>query len=486
MSVVPVSAIWRGKWLIAASMLLSLAAAFAYLQTTEPVFEAEARLLVRQNGLKFDAESGFLKDRQFLATESEVLRSEPVIRRALQTFTPKLPEGYTDDPLKLVLDSLTVTPSPVADVLTVNFRSNAEDDAVEMIRAAIDTYQEMLHQSEGDVYVSTVNVLSNRERQLREELETLQTQYEELRKNSPLVGQAREALNLHTSQLSTLGDRLANARSRKFEIEKKFQSFVGFKNDPIRNPEATKLVVMREFGGDLSGRDSAAAPSDMHDIVSLSYTGFGDAALQNSAAAQMFRQQAESKLAQMHDVERQFWLAKAAEIRTSQTDAHPGHAKVEAELEHWDQLVKEQHEDWNDFLNEQVEALSTVLEQELETAERTENELADLYAKTQKEAKEMDSYLLREQLIQSNMSRLETVHETMLARLVDFELADQAVAGGRASVDVRVLEGPELTSRLVWPLPPFILAGSLLLGCMFPICLLATFGKPQQKQKSRD
>ena len=155
-------------------------------------------------------------------------------------------------------------------------------------------------------------------------------------------------------------------------------------------------------------------------------------------------------------------------------------------MKHWDQLVKEQHEDWNDFLYEQVEALSTVLQQELETAERTENELAKLYSKTQEEAKEMDSYLLREQLVQNNISRLETVHETMLARLVDFELADQAVAGGRASVDVRVLEGPELTSRLVWPLPPFVLAGSLLLGCIFPICLLATFGKPQAEQETKE
>jgi uncharacterized protein involved in exopolysaccharide biosynthesis len=473
---VSASAIWRGKWFIAVSMTAALAAAFGYLQVAAPVYEAEARLLLRQKGFQFDAENGFLKDRQFLATEAEILRSEPVLTRALQRVTPRLPDGYTKDALTLVLESLTVTPSPVADVLRVNYTSHVEQDAVEVIRAAIDSYQEILYETEGNVYGSTVNVLSDREQQLREQIAVLQQQYEELRESSPLVGQGREAMSLHARQLTTLGDRLATARGRKFEVEKKLESFVSFKDDLRTNPEAMKLVLLRELDGSTK-KSEPPEPTEMHNIVSLSYTGFGDAALQNSAAAQMFRQQAESKLAQMHDVERQYWLAKAAEIRTTQKSTHPNHTKVDEEMRHWEELVKEHHEGWDRFLTEQVEALSNVLEQELKTAKRTEQELESQYAEIQERAKKTDSYLLREQLVQRKIDRLETVHETMLVRLVDFELADQGVAKGRASVDVRVLEGPELTSRQVWPLPPFILAGSLLFGCMVPVALLATFGR---------
>ncbi len=483
--IVSASVIWRGKWFIFACMVASLGTAAAYLHHAKPVFEAEARLLVRQKGLQFDRESSFLKDRQFLATEAEILRSEAVLERALQLASPKLPDGYSGDPMTLVLDSLTVTPSPVADVLTVSYRSHSEQDTVAVLRAALDSYQEALHQSEGDDYVSTAKVLAQREQSLRDELKQLQNQYALLRAGSPLVGQGREALNLHTQQLSTLGDRLATARGRKFEIEKKLESFVGFKQ---KDPDVIQLVVLREIGVELPSEQavadgvvtaSHAELSDMHDVVSLSYTGFGDVALHNSAAAQMFRQQAESKLAQMHDVERQYWLAKAALIRLQQHATHPSYRTAESEVKHWEQLVSQHREDWHRFLQEQVDALHTVLQQELETAAKAESQLEKLYVETQEQAKELDLYLLEEQAIEADIARLESVHGTILARLVDFELADQSVAGGHASVEVRVLEGPELTNHIVWPMPPFVLAGSLLLGCMVPVALLAAFGRPE-------
>lgn len=466
-----VSMIWRGKWIILGCVTATMLAACVYLFAATPIYESEARLMVRQKGLQFETEKGFLKDRQFLATEAEVLRSEPNVRRALQSVHPVLPDTFDDDPMSYVLDSLTVTPSPVADVLTIRYRSVDQQDSIEMLRAMIDSYQEMVLQNEGDNYGSTIGVIAAREQQLREELARLQSEYEEIRRNSPLIGQGGETLNLQAKQLAALSERLGVAKGRRFDVEKKLESFAGFQNRSSKEPAATQFVLLRGLETGLPDAATVEA-SPMDDVVALSYTGFGDAALHNSAAAQMFRQQAESKLAQMHDVQRQFWLAEAAAIRTAVKPSHPGHNKVAEELEHWKKLVDHHEEHWAKFLDEQVHALTSVLEQELKTAIQTEHELEALYQETEQQVKQLDAHLLREQTVLRKIEQLETVHETMLARLVDFEMADQANQKGRMSVDVRVLAGPELSGERVWPLPPLVMAGAMLLGCLMALTLL--------------
>ncbi len=304
-----------------------------------------------------------------------------------------------------------------------------------------------------------------------------------------MIGQGGETLNLQARNLSALADRLAAAKGRRFDVEKKLQSFAGFQNRSTNDAAATQFVLLRglEAGRPNAPSQESVVPpsSDLDDVVALSYTGFGDAALHNSAAAQMFRQQAESKLAQMHDVQRQYWLAEAAAIRNAFKPTHPGHNKVAEEVEHWKKLVNHHEQHWTKFLDEQVHALTSVLQQELQTAKQTETELEQLYAETEQKAKALDGELLREQTVLRKIEQLESVHETMLARMVDFELADQAVQHGRTSVDVRVLAGPELTCKQVWPLPPLVLAGSGLLGCVVALLLLLLFTSPNPATESR-
>ena len=482
--------------MIIGSVCLSVVAAYYYLQLAQPIFEAEARLLVRQKGGQFETDKSFLKDRQFLATESEVLRSEAILRRSLEQVELRLPDNYEEDEIVLALDSMTVTPSPVADVITINYRSHWEDDAIAVVRAAIESYQQMLHEAESQMHENTVDVLAEREKQLGEELAVLQQKYEDIRSSSPLVGEGRESLKLHAQRLTDLSERLTIAKSRKFEMEKKLESFAGFKANYPNDSPSTKLVLLRDMETDFGTSDDpdgktngipvkraqamTSQDSEFENMIALAYTGFGDAALTNSAAGQMFRQQAESKLARLHDVERRYWIAKAGDIKASLKQPHPQQTKVIEELEHWETLLEEQRADWNKFLDEQVVALSSVLDQELQTAVKTEHELEMLYQSTEDQVKALDIYLVREQHAKANIERLEAVHETILARMLEFELADQGVSQGRVSVDVRVLEGPELTSKKVWPLPPLVLAGSLLFGCLVPVALLTMFGRRQQ------
>src|SRR5690606_11651575 len=105
-------------------------------------------------------------------------------------------------------------------------------------------------------------------------------------------------------------------------------------------------------------------------------------------------------------------------------------------IDHWRELFGGQTSEWKEFLNEQVDAIAAVLEQERETAESTVEGLRKLYNEARAEAKALDDAAIREQQLLADIERLQAVHTTLVARMADFQLADDAISKGRASVTV--------------------------------------------------
>jgi len=67
--------------------------------------------------------------------------------------------------------------------------------------------------------------------------------------------------------------------------------------------------------------------------------------------------------------------------------------------------------------------------------------------------KTLDAELLGQQQRLADIARLEKTHELTVARLTEMKLADRELAGGAASINVCVLEDPELTNNKIWPRP---------------------------------
>ena len=74
------------------------------------------------------------------------------------------------------------------------------------------------------------------------------------------------------------------------------------------------------------------------------------------------------------------------------------------------------------------------------------------------------------------MDRVEATYQATVVRLTELQLADEALARGRRSVQVRVLDDPALMEDLVWPQPATLLGLSALLGLVSG-CLLAPWGE---------
>ncbi|MBW3543603.1 MAG: hypothetical protein KY476_25410, partial [Planctomycetes bacterium] len=81
---IDIAALWRGRWLLVLSVAASVGLGALWLRQATPLYEAEARLLIRDEG-PFEPEQRQRDDRFFMATQAEIIRSPVTIRRALES-----------------------------------------------------------------------------------------------------------------------------------------------------------------------------------------------------------------------------------------------------------------------------------------------------------------------------------------------------------------------------------------------------------------
>jgi uncharacterized protein involved in exopolysaccharide biosynthesis len=104
------------------------------------------------------------------------------------------------------------------------------------------------------------------------------------------------------------------------------------------------------------------------------------------------------------------------------------------------------------------------LEHELTAAKLTEKNLSSLYDEERKSAKAEDEYLVREQQLLENIRRVQSVHDSALAKLNEVSLASQSITTGRASVIARLLEEPQANLEQLWPKKAPLLFACAVLG----------------------
>ena len=84
-----------------------------------------------------------------------------------------------------ILDALTVSPLIGTIVLSLNYRSTDQRQAVRIVEVVIASFREYLRDNERDTHLESLRVLTRSERELREDLKMLEEEFIELRLKSP-------------------------------------------------------------------------------------------------------------------------------------------------------------------------------------------------------------------------------------------------------------------------------------------------------------
>lgn len=461
---------WRT---LATCAAVSLVLGAVYLIVAPATYEAEARVLVQKEGLSLDRRDLVRAEKHFLETQAEVIGSPLTVSQAVQVACPTTP-------VSKAVAALRVDPVVDTNVLKISYRSRQSTEPGAMIHAVIEAYRTHLKEVERDTYTETLVLLSDQEKHVRRELEELESQYEELRRGNSLVGQGDDAFHVQTMQLRHLSEQLVTTKGNRIALENKLH---GLALAVKGNREQLHAI---STAGELAGWQIASHVREP-DVAMAFYAAIADNSVYDSAAQQLIREEASSRIRAIADAERELAAtqSKLHELERKFGYKHQELLAVQRQVAGWKELRTQRRSDWVRFLGERAESLSSAIQQRIDNAKLTEDSLAVMVEAERRKAKDMDNYLLKEQLMLGNIKRVEKLHELTLTKLSDFELADQALAGGRASVTVRLMEDPKEKERLVWPRPILFLPLCLVLGLAGGVGLICLRRSTDQPLTSR-
>lgn len=428
--------IWRRKWYLVGFVLFSMALGGAYLWQLEPAYEVEARVLVQQRSSPMDqGKQLVVANQDFLATQAEIIRSPAVIESAVKEWRLSSPPGSLLEPAEYILKNLSVEPIMGTAVLAIRMQSPGAEEAVRTVEALIAAYREYSQHADRENHIGILRMLTGDEKRLREELDGLTAKYVELRKQSPLIGQGRDAATVQNLFLTKLGQELTEAKSRRLALE-------------------GQLKLLADSGGKLAVEDLRAVRLAVAETVvgksgeaEVSSTGgTGQATPPASTVSPELENLAEGSFTEVARTRDELNKAKAleTELRENYGPKHPTVLAAAA-----------QRAAWESRLEAIVREAPVILQGEAQTAKLHEDRLVDLYEDEVRKVKAADGYALQEQQALEEIERVRTVYGTIVAQLQQWQWADQALAEGRSRVQVSVLEAP-VASRQV-PLAPVLL-----------------------------
>ena len=217
---VTIPSLWAHKWLVLAVTGLCVLAGVAYVCVAVPVYEVKTRLSIAKGGDPSKAVPDDVReDRYFMGTQAEAISSPLIVRKAMAEAPLTIPARYADDPMRFVLESLKVSPIVNTNVMAIRFHGSNSDEALRFVSALVKSYEEYIQTTETNSGGAAMELLAQRERELRDELKAAEQAYAELRKASPLVGQGNDQIASSTEVLGAISRSLGEVRVRRCELQ---------------------------------------------------------------------------------------------------------------------------------------------------------------------------------------------------------------------------------------------------------------------------
>ncbi|MGF1578057.1 MAG: GumC family protein [Gemmataceae bacterium] len=434
------SILWRFKIILMLFTLVGVVGGWVYLKVVPPTYQAQARVLIEPQEVGPESMPLPRIDPEFLPTQAETIRSPVTIRRALQSLTVTPPPWTPKeefDPVASILKSLRVTPILKANVVTIGYRSTNSEESLKVISKIIEAYQQHVVEKDVNKSRATIHVVASREKNLREDVLKAQKDYIELRRTSPLLGQGRDAVNQAVAELNRLRDQLVEVRRKRVEMEARFASLLTETSHTSAPPKKGSLSTLERSGH---------AETTVEDLL-------------------RFADPEDTKKLQDLKEQLQFARSRFTQLTATYKSGHPEIISAQAEVDGYETLLRQRTQD-----------LFKVWRGRLEITRATEKALDKALKKERKEVQEAEIYLVREEFLKENLTKVEKLHSATLAQLAKIQSVEQAIAEGRNSIEVRVLDEPKVLEDMTWPKPKLLLPASAGLGFLAGFILVLLLG----------
>jgi len=431
----------RGWRALGISILICLLAAITYLAVTQRVYQAEAQLLVLQQGGRplnvANIDPGRLTEgaEDYIPTHAVILASPLVVKQAIEQIgLDRLPSALEAqraklDPVEEVTKRLKVTrPDRLAKILRVEYRAGDRVEVVRMVEAITESYKRVLEEAFQKSNSNTVIALISKARdELSQELQDLEGKYLELRRKTPSPIAGVEGRAFLASRLARWDQAANEAMIKSVQLKRQLELGRKLAGEGIELWAVAHAIS--QLGGDTNSLTA---------ILSSSQDG----------AADYIRQ-----LAQEHQQLNERFGPNYAKVR-----------ELKAQIERVRQSVRgaRSHMEVGE-----VRDLLSALEQSLQSVQVMRDELGKQYNENQKEAKQFELDLLTDDDLRNKLER----HRLLFNSVVE-QLKQARFVSDYSSLTSQVIDPPKTPRRPVWPRTGLTLALALVLGSMLGMSVL--------------
>ena len=444
------------KLCLAGWLIVSLGLGAAYSFQAQPTYKVGSRVLVQAEGSPLSDGNSPRHEKEFLATQGEIISSPAVVERAVTSMKQPLTIEPGVDPVLAVLAELTVKPLSGTNVLSVAYRCKKSEEGISLVQAILDSYEQFLQDMNNGSRLETLQMLTRSEEQLRSDLENREQRYRELRKQSPLIGQGKDA-SLQMTMLEKLGQTLNEIRNRRIDFQNRMAS--------LGESSETRLAVARAN----QRLTAVAVPGPPNEEIAerARWTPAEDAlpplGYNNNIALDLI---ADVKLTGTPSPGQIFEELYRAEVRQKELAQLCG--KDHPEMRSAQQRIAA----WKEQLHGLNEQAPIALQREIDSALRREKQLAELYNTELQKAKGSDDFLVIEKQELDGIERLKTMHNSLVFQLNDWRLVEPGEDGGWGT-KMSIIEAPTIGSGPVWPKLSIVLLLSAAIGLLGAIGTIA-------------
>jgi uncharacterized protein involved in exopolysaccharide biosynthesis len=336
-----------------------------------------------------------------------------------------------------ITKNLKVDPLAGTSILMIRYTDINSRDAADVLNALIASYSDYLARTEKQQHHELMVALTERDTELRDTLSKLQSEFEQL-KEGQTVSVGADPVTM-SRIIAGLEEALATTQSRLLTLERAVTRI---------NPHERNLLTMapgaaRDTELNLS-QDQVNASLVMNELAALgaeTWTG-----LPSPAAA-----------------EDRLRLARTRVEELSQK-LGPNHPELQAAKANVSSAEAE--------LEGIVQAVPTILRQALESTRQQETSLQTRYDAHLRMNHQNEVARLKESQKLADIERAQQAYETVNAQLLQWQMADQALAAGRAGIAVSVLEPPTPGERAFVANPVIVMGIAGLLGLLSGVILL--------------
>ena len=406
---------WRGRWLIALALVLTLVGGFVYISKATPIFRSNSRLYIEQAGPRIIESQGVVaRSNNYLYTQAELLRSSPIITavadlpgiRSLRTFND------IDNPSGYIKSALTATVGKQDELITVSFESPYPEDAALIVNSIVDSY--ITYQASRKKSTAT-EVLRILERQKQKALEDLDRQYKELldfQRNNPTITFETSRGNVIMDRLAELAKSLTDAELRTLDAQSNYETIKNFTSDASK---------MRQFVEAQRSRGIYVA-----------------------GASEYSRLQAQLNMLELELTEKRRQLA----------EEHPYILSIKERIAQTIENMKRQDE----LL---VETQLAVAEHNYISAKQNEDQIRSYFEEQRAQALNFNESLTQYTILKSAIQRTESLSDILDGRIKEVSITEDA-----GILNISILEVAKAPSAPFKPQKARVMAMALVLGAM--------------------